>query len=249
MTASIAIHTAYVICAMQRSGSFLLCEALKNTGLAGMPEEYFLYHEGGENWENGRWARQHGVTLRPAYLELVLAKGTTANGVFGTKLMWNYLPHVIANFQEMPAYQGLDAAEILPKLLPNLHYIWLVRRDKVKQAVSWAMAAQTNIYASWQTEGQSPPEPVFDFEQIDLLYNLILQGEAGWQAFFKRCGAVPLKVVYEELVGSYEATALRILDYLGVSYPPDLVFGQRKLKKQATELNERWAEKYLEMKQ
>jgi LPS sulfotransferase NodH len=35
-------HISYVICAVQRSGSFLLCEALENTGLAGNPEEYFL---------------------------------------------------------------------------------------------------------------------------------------------------------------------------------------------------------------
>ncbi|MBA2364790.1 MAG: hypothetical protein H0V86_14810, partial [Chloroflexia bacterium] len=34
-------HTSYLICGTPRSGSFLLCEALKNTGLAGMPEEYF----------------------------------------------------------------------------------------------------------------------------------------------------------------------------------------------------------------
>jgi len=249
MNLSVDIHTAYVICAIQRSGSFLLCEALKNTGLAGMPEEYFLYHEGGENWENGWWARQHGVTSRSAFLELVLAKGTTGNGVFGTKLMWNYFPQVISHFQEMPAYQGLGATEILPKLLPNLHYIWMVRQDKVKQAVSWAVAAQTNIYASWQAEDQSAPELVFDFEQIDLLYNLIVAGEVGWQSFFERCGVVSLQVVYEELVEAYEATALRILDYLDVAYPPDLLFGERKMKKQATELNERWAEKYREMKQ
>ena len=35
------ILTSYLICATQRSGSYLLCEALKNTGIAGKPEEYF----------------------------------------------------------------------------------------------------------------------------------------------------------------------------------------------------------------
>jgi len=34
-------HTSYLICATPRSGSFLLCETLKDTGLAGNPEEYF----------------------------------------------------------------------------------------------------------------------------------------------------------------------------------------------------------------
>jgi LPS sulfotransferase NodH len=40
----------YVICAVQRSGSSLLCDALKNTGLAGFPEEYFL--DNGQGWEH-----------------------------------------------------------------------------------------------------------------------------------------------------------------------------------------------------
>src|ERR1700730_11249617 len=34
-------HTCYFVCATQRSGSTLLCELLKNTHLAGYPEEYF----------------------------------------------------------------------------------------------------------------------------------------------------------------------------------------------------------------
>ena len=241
------IHTSYVICAVQRSGSFLLCEALKNTGLAGMPEEYFLTHEG-ENWEEGWWAKQHGATSRPAFLDLVLEKGTTANGVFGAKLMWNYLHDAIDHFQELPTYQELEAAEVLSKFMPNLHYIWMVRGDKVRQAVSWMIAAQTGIYAAWQAEGKSVPEPVFDFEQIDLLYNLVLEGEAGWQAYFESIGVVPLKIIYEELVDSYEATALQVLDYLSVAYSPDLAFGERRMKKQGTGLNERWAEKYREMK-
>jgi len=31
-------HISYLMCATNRSGSFLLCEALKNTCLAGQPE-------------------------------------------------------------------------------------------------------------------------------------------------------------------------------------------------------------------
>jgi trehalose 2-sulfotransferase len=249
-SAQMNIHTSYAICAVQRSGSFLLCEALKNSGLAGMPEEYFLYKEDEGFWENGWWTQQHGVTSRRRFIDLVLAKGTTANGVFGAKLMWNYFPHVIRCLQELPEYQEMEAPQLLGTLLPNLHYIWLVRADKVRQAVSWAVAAQTDIYAAWQAEIRPPKqEPVFDFAQIDLLYNLILEGEAGWQAFFQVNKITPLRVVYEELVDSYEATALQILDYLEVTYPQNLVFGERRLKKQAAARNDEWADKYREMKQ
>jgi len=58
-----------------------------------------------------------------------------------------------------------------------------------------------------------------------------------------------MKVIYEELVDAYEETGLRILDFLGVSYPDDLVYGEdRRLEKQATRMNEEWAQRYREMK-
>ena len=39
---------SYLVCATQRSGSTLVCQALKETGVAGRPEEYFeaLQHSG-----------------------------------------------------------------------------------------------------------------------------------------------------------------------------------------------------------
>jgi trehalose 2-sulfotransferase len=240
-------HTSYVICAVQRSGSFLLCEALKNTGLAGFPEEYFL---NGEGWEDGEWARKNGVTTRSDYLRLVFETGTSPNGVFGTKIMWNYFPILLERLRELPEYKGWNASQLTENLFPNLHYIWIIRCDKVRQAVSWAKAGQTNVYA-WH-KGESPlprQEPTFDFTFIDNLYNLILEGEAGWGTFFEACGVQPFKVVYEELVETYEETAFRILDYLNIPFPKDLVFGERRLQKQADALNELWVEKYTAMKQ
>jgi len=247
MTTSAKPHASYVICAVQRSGSFLLCEALKNTGLGGFPEEYFLPHEG---WENGAWARQNGVASRVDFLRLVLEKGTSPNGVFGVKIMWNYFEEMLRNLRELPEYRDLPAPQLMSSLFPNLHYIWIVRRDKIRQAVSWARAGQTNVYALRKGEIPVPQqEPVFDFTFINNLYNLVLEGEAGWQSFFEAGGVQPFKVIYEELVAAYEPTALAILDYLRVSYPPDLVFGERKLLKQADALNEAWVKKYLEMRQ
>ena len=239
-------HTSYVICAVQRSGSFLLCEALKNTGLAGNPEEYFL---NGEGWEDGWWACQHGVTSRPDYLRLVLEKGTSPNGVFGSKIMWNYYHDMLERLQELPEYEGMDAPQLMAALFPNIHYIWIIRRDKVRQAVSWAKSAQTGIYALSTGETPVPrQEAAFDFTFIDQLYNLVLAGEAGWQNFFETCGIQPFKVVYEDLVETYEQTALQILEYLQVPYPKSLVFRERRLQKQADSLNDAWVEKYGEMK-
>ena len=101
-------------------------------------------------------------------------------------------------------------------------------------------------------KGEAPvpkQEPTFDFAFIDQLYKLVLEGEAGWQNFFDACGVQPFKVVYEELVEAFEPTAIRILEYLKIPYPKNLVFGERRLQKQADALNETWVEKYIEMKQ
>lgn len=234
---------SYIICGVQRSGSFLFCEALTNTGLAGDPQEYFLNN--GEGWENGWWARQNGVTSRSDYLCLVLERGTTPNGVFGAKIMWNYFSDMLINLKELPEYKGMEAPQVMATLFPNIHYIWITRHDKVRQAVSWAKAGQTDVYASVKGETPIPPkrEPSFDFEFIDLLHKLVLEGEAGWQNFFETCNVQPFRVQYEDLVEAYEPTALRILEYMKISYPKNLIFGERRMQKQADILNEAWVEK------
>ena len=238
-------HTSYIICAVQRSGSSLLCEALKNTGLAGFPEEYFL----DAHLENGEWARKNHVSTRADYMRFVLDKGTSPNGVFGAKIMWNYFHLTIDKLSALPAYENLSAPQIMMALFQNVHFIWMVRRDKVRQAVSWAKAAQTDIYA-WH-KGKAPipkQDPSFDFTFIDNLHKLILEGEAGWRSFFDACGEEPIKVIYEDLIEDYEGTALRILDTLKIPYHKDLQFGERRLQRQGDALNDSWVEQYNLMK-
>lgn len=237
-------HTSYLICGIQRSGSFLLREALKNTGLAGVPEEYFLEGE----YQDGGWARQHGVTTFREFLRLVIEKGTTDNGVFGAKIQQNEFPGLMTRLRELPEYADLSDAQVLLALFPNVHYILITRRDTLRQAISWARAAQTGVFALKTGTLPIPKQaPVFDFEKIDSLRRLVLEGEAQWQDSFRKRGIEPFRVVYEELVEEYESTALRILDYLGVGYPNELAFGERQLQQQADESNELWAQQFLEL--
>jgi LPS sulfotransferase NodH len=134
-------------------------------------------------------------------------------------------------------------------LLVNPKYILLTRRDRVSQAVSWARALQTGIWS--QPKGVtvvSKQEPRFDFRLVDRSYERVLVSETGWVDFFKICGVEPFKVVYEDLVEAYEQTALSVLDYLGIPYPDDVAFGERRLQKQANGLNDEWAERYTRIK-
>jgi len=60
-----------MICATPRSGSTLLCEALRNTGLAGNPDEYFHFD---------RWSEKWGMSSEEDYLEMILQYGKGDNG-------------------------------------------------------------------------------------------------------------------------------------------------------------------------
>ena len=107
---------AYFVCATPRSGSTLLCEALKATGVAGRPEEYFesvvatgrpprpeSYLDGLDDPEalallGGSaapapppYSSLEGVRSYAEHLERVREWGTTPNGVFGVKLMWGHV--------------------------------------------------------------------------------------------------------------------------------------------------------------
>ena len=76
---------SYVICCVQRTGSWLLAHTLKDTGYAGRPSDYF------DEAERKNHTREWGLptdALTP-YVLAMWDKATTPNGVLGSKMMWN----------------------------------------------------------------------------------------------------------------------------------------------------------------
>src|SRR5438105_11293438 len=146
-------HTSYLICTTPRSGSTLLCEALTNTGIAGQPEEFFQvrketgvtrrpleYFEGRDTTEIAAILGENSgveyLLMNPipgesyaVYLARTMQQRTTPNGVFGAKVMWGYFAGLLNNLACIPIYRDLAESDLLPTVFPNLHYIWLMRRD------------------------------------------------------------------------------------------------------------------------
>lgn len=246
---------SYLICATQRSGSNLLCHALSDTGVAGHPEEYFLtgppeaFPPGWKFWEEGPLAVKHGVRTRAEYLDLVCRVGSTPNGVFGAKLMFNNVEHVLDKFREMPAFTGLDAADIFHAVFPGLRVVHLTRNDRVRQAVSWARAAQDGVWVVTDAKPARAPamKPLYSYDFIADLLGLIEAGERGWLLVYEALGIEPLHVTYEQLTDSatYVETVRSVLEHLRVwrrdvdIYPP-------RTRRQADALNEEWAQRFLE---
>jgi trehalose 2-sulfotransferase len=181
----VSTKRSYLVCATPRSGSTLVCQALKETGVAGRPEEYFeaLEHSGrprrpeeyfagvddpsilGHLGERGRRGGDDPEPRSPLwsrtaydrYLEWALEQGTTPNGVFGAKLMWGYLGDFVSLLRNIPEYRDLPLAELLPTVFPDLTFVRVVRANKVRQAVSLWKAIQT---ATWRQVGGDAGDPV-----------------------------------------------------------------------------------------
>jgi LPS sulfotransferase NodH len=267
-------RTSYLVCATPRSGSTLLCEALTNTGLAGYPKEYFEalketglprsprdYFKKTSNPELlnliGNYSR--GDDVAPVlsgsvsysdYLASVLEKGTTPNGVFGAKLMWGYLEDFLSYLRNIPAYKDLPVPQLFATIFPDLHYIHISRRDKVRQAISLWRAIQT---WSWRDEQGASSRParalVFNYAAIDHLVQRTLVHEEAWKQYFAENAIQPFSVVYEELTETYEETALQILRYLKIPLPASVTFGARQMKQQSDTLSEEWYAQYHQIKQ
>jgi LPS sulfotransferase NodH len=243
---------SYLVAATQRSGSTLLCRALADTGVAGRPEEYFLcgppeaFPPGWTFWEEGLFAQGHGDLNRDAYLDLVVRLGTTPNGVFGAKLMWNNVPWVLEELWELPRFRGLDRAATFHTLLPNLHLIQLVRRDRLRQAVSWARAAQEDVWVVSESEPAAPVAvPAYDYEFISGLEGLLIEGDRGWPVLCDELGIAPLRIYYEDLVDPvrYGSTLRTVLAHLGVDGDGVTIPAPRTTQ-QADALNDEWVRRY-----
>jgi LPS sulfotransferase NodH len=178
--------------------------------------------------------------------------GSTPNGVFGAKIHWNNLRWAISKFSEMPAFAGLDRAAILKMAFPNLRVINVTRRDRARQAVSWARMVRDGVWvvATDEPEPPWPPatgQPIYNFELIAGLEALIVEGEAGWRQVYAELGCAPYEVVYEELVseGGYADTIRGALDHLGLDVDA-ISIPLPRTRRQSNDLNEEWATRYLE---
>ena len=178
---------SYIIASTQRSGTHLLCSILRSTGIAGSPDEFFL-SKPGETWEK-RW----GAPSRDGYIERVLQDNTGANRVFGAVVMWSYFERMLQLLQEIPAYKNLHEAQLLAAVFGEPKYLWMRRRNHVEQAVSWAMACQTGIWAQRMGVTSQPGvTPKFDFRVIDEWCNRIAAHEASWENYFRENQIEPL---------------------------------------------------------
>ena len=233
----------YVLCAVARSGSNLLADGLVQVRRAGRLGQYFLP----QNEE--RTARDHGIDPKAnfaAYIRGIVSAAATANGVFGFKIMAWYLEKFLTRVRETGAFS--DAAtpdlEMLRRAFPRLQFVQILRRNKMRQAISKARALQTGL---WKIQEDKRPvaEPQFDPQLIARCLEDVRREENIWAQFFKRIGIEPFRVEYEELCRDYEGSIRAVLVFLQVRLPRRIKITAPITVKQTDELSDQWEERYL----
>jgi trehalose 2-sulfotransferase len=251
--------SSYLVLASQRSGSTLLVETLRATGVAGEPQEFFQYLPTTSQAPQPRqWFA--GVTdesilrlldplddgtpdLAPAHIwrDYIRTVGRTPNGVWGGKLMWNQTPLLLQRAEPLPNRSGdglLAAIRDVIGEVPVLVHVY--RPDVVSQAVSFWRAVQTRVW-------RGRPDPVRDARAeyhagaIAHVITMLREQEKGWRAWFDEEDIHPIEVAYPVLWRNLTQFVATILEALGLDprlAPPPM------LERQSDQRSDEWVDRY-----
>lgn len=207
---------SFIIWFTQRSGSTLLCKSLEQTKVAGKAEEFFTL------MEEETLCEKHQVKDYEELKAKIWELGTSSNGVLGMKtpLHFSRFQKLIDEIKTLRKLEKATTIEILSDIFPNCQHIFLGRRNKVRQVVSWWRAIHDNV---WQLEkGQKHQNDDAFYEEkyiFDALHHLFKESvlmECATERFFNENQIVPLNIYYEDFVKNYEPTIYSILGFLKI---------------------------------
>ena len=232
-----------IICSTGRSGSTLLGLTLGSIGHTGRSREFFRPDVLTENGV-GSSANE----LYP-YLAKVYAQGKTPNQVFGVKLHWDHMVNLLEIVRTDPTWQSKLDIEILSDLFPNPKFIFIRRRNLVKQAISMEIGKQTGVYVVQKENAgkqAAHTEQRLFFRPLNIYrYKQGIKGRnQKWRSFFQQNNRPFFEVVYEDLVKDFDEIMLQVIEFSGVELPVGGVEITKATKKQGNKINERWLRYY-----
>ncbi len=219
------------ISGLGRSGSTLLCRAIECLDLIGLPLEFF-------NVETVERLTREPVTDLTRCFLFAREAGVSRNGIFASKLFWHQFAPVLEEF-------NFDA------WFPNQRWVFLQRRDRLGQAISWSIAEQTK---QWNSDIKAERAPVYSREGVAGMLQRLDSDTQSWLRYFDEREIDPLRVFYEDLEKGLHIPVAAIARLAGGS---DLEAAVRRsepfqsghfpvgLEKQRTGLNEEWRHRFL----
>jgi LPS sulfotransferase NodH len=241
-TENVGIRLSYFICGTPRTGSWLLTEALRGTGIAGNPDEYFAHQK--------RIGCRHVSSERSnafdEFLRRIRRAATTSNGVLGIKLHLDQFEHLMCALllhRQQVRPERVNA--ILNAVFPGLRFVWVIRRDKVRQALSWWRALRDDAWFQYSDVPGMPERALhLDFEAVHRLHRTLIAQENLWAGYFDALNIAPVVVEYESLADSYAATVKGVMQALGIADGRSVTIAPPRLVKMADDRSNEWAASY-----
>ena len=238
---------SYFICSTPRSGSTLLCDLLKQTGVAGRPNSFYRAPSIAEYAEYWGIETGPGLEFERRYLAAAIKHGTRDTGMFGMRLHGLSLFELLGRLAMLYPAERTDAARLSAAFGAPL-YIRLRRQDKVAQAISRVKAEQSGLWHRHadgaERELIKPYQaPVYDAAKLSAAIAETVEHEAVWDAWAAGQGIVPLEVSYEGLSADPAGTLAMILEALGRD-PAVAARGEGQTARLADAVSTAWAERY-----
>lgn len=176
----------YFVFFTPRSGSSWLTELLATNGGYGNPSEWFSPDVIPEVAEK--------LKVDNIYDYIAVAKRRLADadtGVFGLELTY-FQFEMIRELIDLSLHFSWDSIRVF----------YLSRQDIVAQAVSLYKAVTSRVFHSTDIMDGKIPSVEYNVEEISYWLEHIVQQEIGLEALFSRLGIVPIRLNYEQMMGT-----------------------------------------------
>ena len=224
----------YLLASVPRAGSTRFSHHLWRTGCLGAPLEYLNFLSGSPY---GFAANSPDVQLQ--LWHSVLRRRCAPNGVFGLKAFPQQLQQLESS---NPPLLGEVLSVVLPPDKPR-RVVYLLRRDRVAQTVSYARANMSGVWRKEQERADAAP-PEYSEEQLEAAERGIALQEGVWQQMFDELRINPLRLWHEDVLADPGAATRSVADYLGVMIDPDKEVHVPIIEKQSEGDSADWIERY-----
>jgi len=224
----------YLLASLPRAGSTHFSHVLWKTGCLGAPLEYLNFEPGGPYGFASQSAEMQRQLWRSA-----LRRRSSPNGVFGLKVFCMQL-HQLQ--QANPALLEDVLAMMLPHGKPR-HVVYLRRRDRAAQVISYARADLSGVWRKEQ-ESAEAPKPEYSDQAIDAAERGIAFQESVWERMFNDLRLEPLTLWHEDVLADQNAASQQVASLLGVTIDPAAAVAIPEIEKQSEGDSHQWLARY-----
>jgi len=230
------VNLAYLVFFTPRSGSYLLCDRLEASGVAGRPAECFGPVKGNSAGEADSAVRQLATSV---------ACACTPNDVFGAKVTRFHFGQFSERLASEVGDPDIDLADALSVLAADLRFVWIRRHDRARQAVSYWRALATGEWALISGATPTSIDPsAFDVGEVRRLESRIASDETWIETYLRERRTSAFVVWYEDLEADPDGIADDVLNSMGLTRTRGSMRRPR-LSRQADSVSEELVERYL----